>query len=725
MGAGRYVGRVGALAVALGVGFGVSSAVTVAVADTSSSPGSPSNEASRSDARRAGAPGARRPARPGSRPASSAGRGPGSRSVPVPVAADLQRTAAAPRAAAMPMPAADAGDGDSVLPAAVVDLDEQLDTATLALTVAVSAAEAMPDSSAEPTVGEVPLVEEPKVPLPAPASAVAVAAPVTDAVDSTQPDGLAASPIAPLETSVAFAVLAWSRKEFETATSPAGLATPADPQPTTSLIVPDSSAPAPAAAVGASQASATPAAVAAAVEATNAAVTATATGVPDLFGIIQSFFTGIINAIQGIFNAVAKIFGFGAPATPVNHAPTASAPALGTPSASTGAVKVTIAASDADGDPLSYTVSAGPAKGTLSAITNGVLTYTPTAAARSKAALSTATAADKQDTFTITVSDGAGGAVAVPVTVTVLAAAPVNHANLQTYTAFEGYKLNLYMYKGNKVAILADSDDLDATTMANWLAAMDGAYNFYSLATGQEPFFLTDATYIDGRSTIARVDSTCGAGCGYLGATGIEMLNNTFDSFYSQLMDSNQYDQVPFYELGRNFWFYSEKLEYKVDDPIVTGYAVFMRFAAIDYLGLAGAPFNGYLPYVDFENDIRALTNRYLANPALNWANTLGVGKGVPNSGWGATDLFASFCFYLQDTYGATWVFDVWKNAAARPDASTTQDAVDNFVVAASQAANTDLIPLFNYWRWPVSQTATDEIRALGFDSAWQQDPIK
>ncbi|MCB1292443.1 MAG: hypothetical protein KDB45_13160, partial [Mycobacterium sp.] len=60
MGAGRYVGRVGALAVALGVGFGVSSAVTVAMADTSSSPGSPSNEASRSDARRAGAPGARR-----------------------------------------------------------------------------------------------------------------------------------------------------------------------------------------------------------------------------------------------------------------------------------------------------------------------------------------------------------------------------------------------------------------------------------------------------------------------------------------------------------------------------------------------------------------------------------------------------------------------------------------------------------------------------------------
>ena len=38
MGAGRYVGRVGALAVALGVGFGVSSGVVVAQADSSGDP---------------------------------------------------------------------------------------------------------------------------------------------------------------------------------------------------------------------------------------------------------------------------------------------------------------------------------------------------------------------------------------------------------------------------------------------------------------------------------------------------------------------------------------------------------------------------------------------------------------------------------------------------------------------------------------------------------------
>ena len=91
------------------------------------------------------------------------------------------------------------------------------------------------------------------------------------------------------------------------------------------------------------------------------------------------------------------------------------------------------------------------------------------------------------------------------------------------------------------------------------------------------------------------------------------MLNNTFDGFYSQLMDSNPIRSHPILWAGRNL-VYSENLV-QVDDLIVTGYAVFMRFAAIDYLGLAGAPFNGYLPYVDFENDIRALDKPLSSEP--------------------------------------------------------------------------------------------------------------
>ena len=62
---------------------------------------------------------------------------------------------------------------------------------------------------------------------------------------------------------------------------------------------------------------------------------------------------------------------------------------------------------------------------------------------------------------------------------------------------------------------------------------------------------------------IAEVNSTCGAGCGYLGATGIEMLKGHSDRMYSFARDSNEYDRELFYEFGPNFWYYGSQLAYK------------------------------------------------------------------------------------------------------------------------------------------------------------------
>ncbi len=277
----------------------------------------------------------------------------------------------------------------------------------------------------------------------------------------------------------------------------------------------------------------------------------------------------------------------------------------------------------------------------------------------------------------------------------------------QSYTTFQGETSNLYKYEGKKTMLLAKSNSLDATIMKKWTDAMDGAYNFYNQCTGREPDFLP-STYINQKSTIASADPTCGAGCGYLGATGIELLDVYFDQCYTSLKFDNKYEQITFYEMGRNFWFYGNKLAY-TNDPITTGYAVFMRFMSMKYLGFDGNP-----SHVEFVNQIRGLRATYLANTSLNWSNTLGVGQGVPGSSWSAADLFASFCFYLEETYGWQWLQNVWKYAALRPDRVTTQDAVDNFVIASSQAANKNLVSLFQEWRWTVSQSAIDYINSLG-----------
>jgi hypothetical protein len=119
-----------------------------------------------------------------------------------------------------------------------------------------------------------------------------------------------------------------------------------------------------------------------------------------------------------------------------------------------------------------------------------------------------------------------------------------------------------------------------------------------------------------------------------------------------------------------------------------------------------GAPFNEWT-FPEFKDTVRGLLDMYLNNASLNWANTLGQGAGYPDR-LGDTDLFAAFCFYLMEHYGGkTWVENVWKYAGQRPHAATTQDAVDNFIIAASQAAGTNLAELFQSWRWPVSEAVT------------------
>lgn len=281
------------------------------------------------------------------------------------------------------------------------------------------------------------------------------------------------------------------------------------------------------------------------------------------------------------------------------------------------------------------------------------------------------------------------------------------------YTSFEGEELSLFSWEGEKIMLLTSSDELNATTISDFLVTMDAAYDYYTHCTGREPTYYHNVTYFNGLSTIAEVPSTCGAACGYLGWTGIEILTPYFDRVYNFLNDDGLYDHIPFYEFGRNFWFYGDKLKYEENDPVTTGFAVFMQYMIIEAIGVEGAPFGSWT-FEGYKNMIIDKVYAYSADSSFNWHNTLGVGLGLPNTPGGEADLFASFCFYLNDYYcGSEWVENVWKFAEQRPNAVTTQDAVDNFVIASSQAANSDLVSLFKYWRWPVSSSAEAYIASL------------
>ena len=141
-------------------------------------------------------------------------------------------------------------------------------------------------------------------------------------------------------------------------------------------------------------------------------------------GIVEAvaqFVNQVVTVVNQIVTAIVNIF---VPTVPVNSAPTVASPTVGVPDSVTGAVTGMVSATDADGDVLTYSAPAGTSKGSISIdSTNGAFTYTPTLAARHAAANPGVNESDQTDTFTVAIADGHGGVTALPVTVIIAATA--------------------------------------------------------------------------------------------------------------------------------------------------------------------------------------------------------------------------------------------------------------------------------------------------------------
>lgn len=320
--------------------------------------------------------------------------------------------------------------------------------------------------------------------------------------------------------------------------------------------------------------------------------------------------------------------------------------------------------------------------------------------------------ADDKEVFSVAVSNQAGSVTSSAVTIRV---GPFPTA----YTTQQGAVLALYAWPGSKMAILTTSNTLDTTVMRKFLTAADGTWNYYAGAVGQNPQLYFN---YNGLATIAEVQSACGAGCTYIGYTGMEIE----DPYFTFMLDGipfNVYDQVMFYEMGRSFWLFEKKIGYTSPANsacLQTGFAVLMRFKSIAAQGYQG----GYGPaystpptqaqananaagYNTLVANNTALIDSYAANTSLTWSNTFATNT-YSNPNGSCADLFSSVVLRLASNYGGeAFIQDLWKEVLKRPDATNNQDAVDNFVLAASAAAKKNLTGTFiNQWRWPVSSAA-------------------
>jgi serralysin len=265
------------------------------------------------------------------------------------------------------------------------------------------------------------------------------------------------------------------------------------------------------------------------------------------------------------------------------------------------------------------------------------------------------------------------------------------------YTAIDGHTETLIPWQGRHVSVLVEPGvTRDPQVMGKLVGALDRAWDYYEATTGRVP---GTAHSLNGRDEVAEVTSTCGAGCTYIGATGTEILTSYFESMYQEIAEHDLYNQIPFYELGRSFWFWSPQLEFQApdQDPVVTGFAVWMRFRSMAAAHVKGAPFNG-IPFATFSFQVEALAGQYEANPSLTFAETLAMDRS-PGL-YGGTDFWASLMMQLAERHGGQkFVERFWHHASDLPAASSTTDAVTNWVQDASYAACADLSSVF-YERW-------------------------
>lgn len=425
MHASAYVGRVGGLAVALGIGFAVTLSGATAAwadpADSSSSGGGPTTgtastgvQAPRSSGRNRGGRSTAGSASATTTSASTASRG-GTQTATAVVSAPVNNSS----------PATKVSTSAPAVPHLAVATDA----------VDLRSVSAATNTTAEFVAGQSVTATAVVAPLAAsvvPTATLMVAQPAATAggLDSALNRLLGNGPLAPVQSAMSWVVLAAARRERGGSSAahsmPVAVVSTSDPADTPSVPVAVSltgTAARPAAALTASTDAAqalTPV----------AAVTA-ADPITAFIGQIQAFVTQVVQGVtqfvtqvlQAVTQAVAAIINVFAPAPP-NAAPIASDPTVGTPDPVTGVITGRVSASDPNGESLTYAVSATAAKGTtVINSTTGDFIYTPNATARHAAAQTGAAVADKTDTFTITISDGKGG------TTTSVVNVPISPAN--------------------------------------------------------------------------------------------------------------------------------------------------------------------------------------------------------------------------------------------------------------------------------------------------------
>ncbi len=269
----------------------------------------------------------------------------------------------------------------------------------------------------------------------------------------------------------------------------------------------------------------------------------------------------------------------------------------------------------------------------------------------------------------------------------------------------------MYPWMGKNIVFFTTTTQLDPRIIGIFLKRLDDAWKLYADLTGTHP---TPYKLYKDMPTIAAVPDdglNCGAGCSYVGATGMELCLFYSYDYPMVVKDNKAFAHYYFYEMGRNYYTFGDR-----HSLFVTGYAVFMRYVCMDTLKCVD-------PDIATRKTIEACEEDYSKSdlPFLKAFTTLeGLDEKTPRLDIQPSDqpcMYATVMLKLYRENGKNaWLKRFFAALLQCPEVkpSTPNNALKqctNWLIAVNAAAKKDLTSLFvKRWRMPLLVAASERL---------------
>lgn len=273
-----------------------------------------------------------------------------------------------------------------------------------------------------------------------------------------------------------------------------------------------------------------------------------------------------------------------------------------------------------------------------------------------------------------------------------------------------GVSFEMLAWAGDHVTFLTKPGEYDEELMAAFVSKLDRGWQTQQELVGAAPRLFR---HLEGKPTICALPKphlSCGVGCGYVGATGIEVGKFDTEDWPEFRKNPDSFAHYYFYEMARNFYLFGDR-----HSLFTTGYAVLMRYACMDELGCEDPDLNTRRTIESCEQIYADSEIRFLDAFTNLTANEKGHRLTDPNgkviSPSDQPVMYAAAMLKLRRDYGGDdWLkkflhaLGTCKEFKADDERSAIPQCL-NWLVCASVAAGEDLSPVFvDRWRMPLTK---------------------